>query len=143
MGVDLCSYWQTVELIKRFDCYVRGFPNNTTTIMKVQIVLVVALVAYASAQNTTSTVKPATTTKATPATTTKATPATTTKATSPTTTKATPPTTTKAPPATNSTVKPATNSTMKPTTATTSGASSLVSFSSLTIALFALGKYFM
>merc|ERR1711994_731524 len=31
MGVDLCSYWQTVELIKRFDCQVPDFLSNTNT----------------------------------------------------------------------------------------------------------------
>merc|ERR1711962_1765420 len=104
MGVDLCSYWQTVELIKRFDCQVPDFLSNTNTIMKVQIVLVVALVAYVSAAPSNTT---------TPATV--------------TTTKAA------------NTTTPA-KVTTTPAPATTSGASSLVSFSSLTIALFALGK---
>merc|ERR1711973_460666 len=138
MGVDLCSYRQTVELIKRFDCQVRDFLNNTNTIMKVQIVLVAALVAYVSAAPSDPT-KPANTTTPATVTTTKAgntttlAPVTTTKA-SNTTTLATVTTT----PASNTTATNPSN-----TTATTSGASSLASFSSLTIALFALGKYFM
>merc|ERR1711962_1681736 len=106
--VDLCSYWQTVELIKRFDCQVPDFLSNTNTIMKVQIVLVVALVAYVSAAPSTNATTTATVT----------------------TTKA------------SNTTTPA-KVTTTPAPATTSGASSLVSFSSLTIALFALGKYFM
>merc|ERR1712099_20972 len=123
MGVDLCSYWQTVELIKRFDCQVPAFLSNTWAIMKVQIVLVVALVAYVSAAPSNTT---------TPAT------VTTTKAANTTTPAKV--TTTPAPP--SNTTTPA-KVTTTPAPATTSGASSLVSFSSLTIALFALGKYFM
>merc|ERR1712198_124368 len=103
--------------------------------MKVQIVLVVALVAYTSAapsDPTTNTTIPATVTTTKAANTTAPATVTTTKAAN-----------TTAPATVTTTPAPQSNTTATNPSNTTSGASSLVNFSSLTIALFALGKYFM